>query len=45
MSDSLLFVLNNRIEIYILHASENIGFNKRIGLLKFCDKLLGLKPL
>ena len=45
MSYSLLLVLYYSIKIYILHAFENVGFHKGIGLFKFSDKILDLKAL
>ena len=45
MSYTLLFVLDNGIEIYVLNTSEYIRLYKRICFLKFSYKFLSLKPL
>ena len=39
MTFSILFVANNRIQIDIFHALENITLDKRIGLFQCLDQL------
>ena len=45
MSHSILLIRDNRAQVDILYTLKNIPLDKRIRLLKLCDKLLYLKPL
>ena len=45
MSHSILFVANDRVQIDILHAPENVIFDHRIFLCKFMNEFLDLCPL
>lgn len=45
MSYAFLLIFNDSVQIDVLNASENIGFNKGVDLLELSDELLGLKAL
>ena len=45
MPYSLLLILDNGIEVYILNASEDVGFHKGVIFLKLSYKLFGLEAL
>ena len=45
MFDAVLFIGNDRTQIYILHALENISLDERIGLLQGSNQVLDLHAL
>lgn len=45
MGSLAVLIGDNRVQVYVLHASENILFHLRIGLLKLCNQPFHLLPL
>ena len=45
MTDAILLVANNGINIDVLNAFENIAFYKRVHLLQVADQFLNLHTL